>query len=214
MFNLKFKLQKKHVAFFTIVPLLVATAFIKVPCPVCRATGGIESSNMRWVSTSDIKATSGGVYLAFCGVYRIYITDISLTLLNNSAEDANGYLSLILLDYTTGQVLDNQYVVVNVPANKQVNIVHNIFFQTNVDDPQTVKVNAKVVASNIPDKACNGTGYVTMNAWPLFTAMKNRVTGAQQVSVVDPVFQPFFLPPEDWDVPFAYDMEVYDDLGE
>jgi hypothetical protein len=211
MKNKKVRISKGYIVFFVIVILMLATAYIEVPCPVCQATGDIENSNMAWVSINDIKATSGGVYLAFCGVYRIYITDISLTLFNNSERDANGYLSLILLDYTTGRVLDNQYVVVNVPARKQVNAVYNIFFQTNVDDPQTVKVAAKAVSSKIADKACNGTGYVKMNSWPLYVVMKDKITQAQQVSVVEPVFQPFFLPPEDWDVPYAYDMEVYDE---
>ncbi len=210
----KIKLQKKAVAFFTVVPLLVLSALIQVPCPVCQATGDVSATGMRWVSINDVKATSGGVYLAFCGVYRIYITDITLTLQNNGQDDAGGYLSLALVDYKNGQVLDNQYVLVDVPAGKQVSAVYNIFFQTNVDDPQTVKVNAKVVSGDVPDKACNGTGRVPLNSWPIYMAMKNRLIKAQEQTVLAPVFQPFFMPPEDWDVPYAYDMEVYDDFAE
>jgi len=103
MKNKKVRISKGYIVFFVIVILMLATAYIEVPCPVCQATGDVENSNMAWVSINDIKATSGGVYLAFCGVYRIYITDISLTTFNNSERDANGYLSLILLDYTDGR---------------------------------------------------------------------------------------------------------------
>jgi hypothetical protein len=209
-----FKIQKKYFAFFTIVPLLIASAIIKVPCPVSEATGYISPNGMRWVSISDIQATSGGVYLAFCGIYRIYPTDITITLSNNGEDDASGYLSLSLVNWVDGQVLDSQYVVVHIPAGKQVSSIYNIFFQTNVDDPQTVKVNAKIVGSDIICKACNGTGKVTLNSWPFYSIMKDRIIQADQQTELTDVFQPFFLPPEDWDVPYQYDMEVYDDFAQ
>jgi hypothetical protein len=209
-----FKMQKKFFAFFTVVPLLVASALIKVPCPVCEATGEVATSDMRWVSITDIQATSGGVYLAFCGVYRIYPTDITIELMNNGEEDASGYLLLSIVDYTKGQMLDGQYVMVNVPAGKQISAIYNIFFQTNVDDPTTVKVNAKVVAGEIVCKACGGEKKVSLNSLPLFSAMKDRMLKAEQTTEVKDVFQPFFLPPEDWDVPYQYEMEVYDDFAQ
>jgi hypothetical protein len=36
--KIKLKFQKKYLAFFTLVPILAATAFIQVPCPVCGGT--------------------------------------------------------------------------------------------------------------------------------------------------------------------------------
>jgi len=208
----KFKFQKKFLAFFTLVPLLVASAAVQVPCPVCQAEGDIYTNNMRWVSVTDIKATASGVYLAWCGIYRIYPTDITLTLTNRSDVDATGYVNLVLVDYRNGYVLANQYILVNVPAGKQVGGVYSVYFQTNVDDPQTVKVDARVVAGGVPCKACDGTAKVALNSLPFVSAMKNSAFKVEQQTEFVPLFQPLFIPPEDWDVPFAYDMEVYDDF--
>jgi hypothetical protein len=206
----KFQFQKKFFAFFTVVPLLIASAVIQTPCPVCQATGDMPINNMRWVSVSDIKATTGGVYLALCSVYRVYPTDITVTLTNNSNEDASGYLNLVLVDYKSGIVLSNQYVMATIPAGKQVQATYNVYFQTNVDDPQTVKVDARVVSGDVPCKACDGTGKIALNSAPFFTVMKDRMIKAEQQTELVRPFIPLFIPPEDWDVPFAYDMDVYD----
>ena len=206
----KFKIQKKYIAFFTIVPFLLASSFIKVPCPVCQATGDVSNTGMYLVTVENLEATTGGVYLAWCGMYRVYITDISVELLNSSSKDVNGYLSLVLFDYTTGHVLDNQYVVVNIPAHKQINAIYNVYFQVNVDDPDTVKVDARPVIETVPDKACNGTGVVSMNTWPLWEAVKESIIEAQQETITEPSFIPIFLPPEDWEDPYAYPVQVED----
>jgi len=210
----KIKLQKKFIAFFTVVPLLLLSSLIKVPCPIDGGTGIISSNGMKWVSITNIEATATGVYLAFCGVYRIYPTDVTLTLQNNGDTDASGQLSLILVDYKTGKVLNNQYVGVSVPAHMQTNAIYNVYFQTNVDDPTTVKVNAKVVGGDIEDTVCNGTGKVPLNFWPFYNQMKTTLLANQQQTVSTPAFIPYFLPPEDWDVPNAYEMEVYDEFAQ
>lgn len=210
----KFKFQKKFFAFFTVVPILVASAVVQTPCPVCKATGDIYTNNMRWVSVAGIKATTGGVYLAFCSVYRIYPTDITVTLVNHSEEDASGYVNMVLVDYKSGKILSHQYVVANVPAGKQVEAVYNVSFQTNVDDPLTVKVDARVVSGEVPCKACDGTGKVALNSAPYFSAMKNSMLNVEHQTEITPPFQPLFIPPEDWDVPYAYDLEVYDHFSQ
>ncbi|MCL2149767.1 MAG: hypothetical protein FWH51_03915 [Dehalococcoidia bacterium] len=206
----QFKFQKKFFAFFTVVPLLMASAVMQAPCPVCQSTGDISTGNMRWVSITDIKATTGGIYLALCSVFRVYPTDITLTLTNHSDDDATGYINLVLVDYQNGLVISHQYVLVTVPANKRVEAVYNVYFQTYVDDPLSVKVDARVVTGEIPCKACDGTGKVALNSAPFLTAMKDHLTKAEaQIEYAVP-FQPLFIAPEDWDVPYAYDMEVYD----
>ena len=206
----KFRFQKKFFAFFTIVPALVASAIVHMPCPVCQATGDVHTDNMRWVSVVDIKASTGGVYLAFCNIYRIYPTDITLNLINYSDEDASGYINLVLVDYNSGIILSNQYVLATVPARKQVESVYNVFFQTNVDDPLTVKVDARVISGEVPCKACDGTGKVALNSFPFFATAKNSLLQAGVQTEFTPPFIPLFIPPEDWDVPFAYDLDVYD----
>lgn len=204
----KFKVQKTSIAFFTIILVLLATALVQVPCPVCEGTGVVSNTGMGWVRITNMEATATGVYLAMCATIRVYMTDIALMMQNDGEVDGNGYVSMILLDYKAGKVLDNQLVQVSVPANMQVDTVYTIYFQVYVDDPRTVKVNTKVLTGNVPDKACNGTGRVALNSWPVFNVMKDRFMKAQLQNTVTPLFQPFFLPPEDWDVPFAYDREL------
>lgn len=206
----KLRFQKKFFAFFTVIPLMVASALVQTPCPVCQATGDISTNNMRWVSVTDLKATTGGVYLAFCSVYRVYPTDVTVTLVNHSDEDATGYINLVLVDYKSGTILSNHYVVATVPARKQVQAIYNVFFQTYVDDPLTVKIDARVVNGEVPCKACDGTGTVALNSMPFFNAMKNSMLNAEEQTELTPPFQPLFIPPEDWDVPYAYDLDVYD----
>ncbi len=189
----RLRVQKKYFAFFAVVPLLLVSALIRLPCPVCGGTGTISSTGMGGVSVTALQATATGVYLAVCGTYRVYMTDVNITLQNDGQVDGNGYVSLILIDYKNGQVLDSQDVQVQVPANMQVNTAYTIFFQVNVDDPQTVKVNAKVVTGKVKDKACGGSGRVALNSYFVFDSMKERFMQAQLQSEVTPAFQPFFL---------------------
>ncbi|MDD5604363.1 MAG: hypothetical protein RBR99_04225 [Dehalococcoidales bacterium] len=208
-----FTAQKKFIAFFTIIPLLTLTAFIKAPCPVCEEHGSIPTTSMAWVSVRNVEATVGGTYLAVCGIYRVYLTTVTVTLLNTGDSDANGYLSLQLVDYTTGYVIDNQYVVVNIPANMQLKSSYDISFLTNVDDPQTVTVAARPVIEQIADQACDGTGMVRLNEWPLWYMMQHKALKAQQETVEKPAFIPIFIPPEEWESSDEYEMQVYDEFS-
>lgn len=203
------KKYKLKITFFAVVFALISTAVIKVPCPVCAASGQVEVTNMSYVMINDVKATVGGAYFAYCGTFRIYITDITVELYNQGIEDANGYMSLALVDYTSGRALDNQFVVINIPARKRMTAQYQMFFQTTVDDPQTIKVTAKIVQNMSTDKACGGSGYVKMNEWPVYSVLADRITEAQHITVDEPKFVPLFVQPEDWDLtdPFALDVQ-------
>jgi hypothetical protein len=207
-----FTFQKKTIAFFTLIPLLTLTAFVKVPCPVCQEHGAVPTTSMQWVSVRNIEASVGGIYLAYCGLFRVYLTTVSLTLLNTGDVDANGHLSLQLVDYTTGYVIDNQYIVINIPAHKQLKSTYDISFLANVDDPQTVKVAARPVVEKVVDQACKGTGTVRLNEWPLWYMMQHKALQAQQETVEEPAFVPLFIPPEDWESSSQYDLDVYDEF--
>ena len=82
-----FKLQKKHLAFFTIVPLLLTTAVIRVPCPVCEGKGTVSNTGMNTVRVIDVASTIKDVYVMdTCLNYRIYNVDVKVTLQNDSTE--------------------------------------------------------------------------------------------------------------------------------
>jgi len=38
----RFRFQKKYMAFFTVVPLLVLTGLIQMECPVCEGSGYVS----------------------------------------------------------------------------------------------------------------------------------------------------------------------------
>lgn len=171
----KIKLQKKVLAFFGIIPLLLATAIVQVPCPICNGSGVVSSTGMSEVvvigePTFALRTT----WMVTCNTYRVYQMDVTLTLQNNGTQDGNGFVSLDLLDVASGKVLDAQNVIASVAAGKitQQTVVAT-FIVAAVDDPQqAVHILAKVRDGNVTCKACEGKGKVTANAWPLYNSFK------------------------------------------
>ena len=110
----KLKVQKKYLAFFTLIPLLAATAIIKVPCPVCEGSGVISSTGMSGVIVTSVQSAEQGTFLVGCDAYRAYQYDVVLMLQNEGEQDAGGWVALILINTETGQPLDTRYTVVEV----------------------------------------------------------------------------------------------------
>ncbi len=197
MANTKFKMQKKHLAFFTIVPLLALTAFIKVPCPVCGGTGQISSTGMEDVHIINLDTKEVSIFQAGCDSYRVYQYDIKLTLENWGEHDAGGYVNLILVDYQTGKVLDDTaFTVVEVPAKTSVEHTTTSYFSmmTTVDMPNRTTVAAQVLKSNVPCKACEGTGKVALNSWALSKNLKDAFVESQRVAT--PALPPLWIQTE------------------
>lgn len=203
------KNNKLKIIFFVVVICLFPTAMIKVKCPICSNSGQLETSKLSSVDIRNLDATVGGAYFAVCASYRVYITDVTVKLVNQATEQANGYLSLSLIDYVSGRTLDTQYVVVDIPPKKEMNATYHLFFQTQVDDPKTIKISARLTHNMAEDKACHGTGYVKLNEWPLCFAMKKSITEAQKVEVTEPEFIPLFVAPEDWDITQPFELDSY-----
>ena len=195
--NKKFRLQKKHIAFFTIVPILAATAFIKAPCPVCSGTGVVSSTGMEDVHVINLDAKEISIFRAGCDTYRVYQYDITLTLENWSDHDAGGYVNLVLVDYQTGRKLDDTaFTVVEIPAKTSVVHYTTTYFTMNatVDQPNRTTVAAEVLRSNVPCKACNGTGKVALNSWALSKSLKNTFIDSQRVAT--PALPPLWIETE------------------
>jgi hypothetical protein len=180
----KFKFPKKFVAFFTIVPLLTATAIIQVPCPVCDGKGYVSSTGMDGVQVADIKALEYNRFLVGCDSYRIYQYEITLKLENHGDRDAAGYVSFILVSSISGQLLDTQYGVAEVPQNTSVELQYTTYFQiaVTVDMPKSTSVNVKLLEGNVSDKACSGTGKVALNSWPLINSMIDGFIETQRIA--------------------------------
>jgi hypothetical protein len=190
------KLQKKHIAFFTLVPILAATAFIQVPCPVCHGTGLVSSTGMNNVQVTDYHVTELTRFMAGCDSYRVYQYEITATLENHSDQDAAGYISFILLNDKASQILDTQYGVAEVGAHSVVESTFTAYFQINVtvDMPKTTSVAIKVLDGNVADKACEGTGKVAINSWPVINSMKDHFNETQRIS--KPAIPPLWVETE------------------
>jgi hypothetical protein len=183
MAKTKFKLQKKHLAFFTVVPLLAATALIQVPCPVCGGSGNVSSTGMDTVQVTNLTSHEIARFSAGCDTYRVYEYDITLTLENSGDHDAGGYINLVLVDYFTGKILDTQFTVVEVPAQTSVEHTSTTYFQMSVsiDMPDRTEIKADVLTSDVECKACDGTGKVAMNSWALSRTMRDTFIASQRV---------------------------------
>ena len=179
-------IHKKHIAFFTIIPLLVATALIKVPCPVCDGTGTISNTGMGAVDVVSVRANATDIYLVEgCFNYRVYEYDVYLTLRNNSPDqDADGFVRLVLIDQIRGQILDDQIVVVQVPALSGMESTHSVVFLTLIDDPQQVRVDAQELRNEVPDQVCEGTGKVALNYLPFYKATMDRLVAVQRIETI------------------------------
>ena len=183
MFKSLPKLQKKHLAFFTIVPLLLTTALLKVPCPVCEGKGTVSNTGMNNVRVIDVASTIQDIYVMdTCLNYRIYEVDVTVTLQNDSSKQgARGFVRLVLIDNTRGKMLDDQIVVAEVPAEKAVETSYSVYFLTLIDDPIGARVDAAVLNGDVPDQVCSGTGKVALNSWPFYNATLDRLIEVQRI---------------------------------
>jgi len=190
----KLKIQRKMLAFFGIVPLLLATALIRVPCPICGGSGSVSSTGMEGVTISKVESSTQSTSLQACANYRLYNMEITLTLYNSSTRDADGWVDLYLLDYSKGTILDTEFTVEVIPAGTEATDTFYANFKAEVDTVGPVTVSAGVEKSGVACKACNGTGKVALNAWPFYNSMKASFTETQRI--FKPYNAPIFIQPE------------------
>ncbi len=178
-----FKLQKKYLAFFTLVPLMVLTALVKVPDPVCSGTGKISNNGMSTVTVLKIDSSlqARAEYDA-CLSYRVYTYNVIVTLQNSAKErDANGYLAMGIVDSKTGKLLGTQPVLAVVPASQQVQNFFTVTFYLKSDPPGDTRIVAGIDNNDQKCQVCEGTGKVTLNAWMLAKFQKSAYTNVQTV---------------------------------
>lgn len=173
---MKSRLKVKFVAFFAVVPILIVTALVTVPCPVCDGTGSINSTpNTDKVSILEMDSQEQMATRYVCGAYIIYKYDVVIKLLNEGSENAVGWLKMVLVNPLQAEgrnILDTQYVQMDVPAKTVLSTTYTVVFGSGLDLPHT-EVRAEVVVGNVPDTTCNGTGRIPMNASPFVNGLKD-----------------------------------------
>lgn len=184
-----FRLQKKYVAFLTVVPLLMVTALIPVDCPVCEGDGFLSSMpGIENVKLTDIQSNEKDILRDACSMYLMYNYDIILSLTNEGSNTAVGFVKLVLIDLSEGKALSTQYTVIEIAGESTLDVAYNVWFGTGLDEPLKTEVNAEVLIGEIPDRTCNGTGKVSLNTLFLADSLKSSF---QEVSRSE---RPFMLP--------------------
>ena len=184
----KFIGTKKYLAFFTLVPALLAVSLVQMQCPICNGSGVVDiTPGMEKVHIMQITSDQRLSVQNICEMYTLFQYDVTVRLTNSGHTDVNGWLKVVLRDYSTSRMLDRQYVTVDVAAQSTVDANFKVWFRTGIDVPITIEVNAEPVVDNIPDDACNGTGKMPYNLWLIVSKLKGNLL---EVSRQDQEFTP------------------------
>lgn len=193
--SIRFRFQKKYIAFLTIMPLLTVISLFQVDCPVCGGDGSLASSPpMKNVEITDWESKEISVTREICDEFLAYKYDLMLTLKNNGTEDAEGWIKLILRDFSQGKVLDIRYLGVAIPGESAIEATYTVWFSTGLDVPGKTEIHAEVVAGEVPDETCNGSGKVSLNIWLLANGFKEAFQ--EVVRAHEEYKPPVWYPPE------------------
>ncbi|MDD2252634.1 MAG: hypothetical protein PHQ10_06705 [Dehalococcoidales bacterium] len=178
----KFKIQKRYIAFFTLVPILALTALIKTPCPVCNGTGTVASTGMDEVEIISVEYHEQTRFLAGCDTYRVYQYEVNIVFENHSHEEAAGWVNMYLIDFTTGKLIDTRFSIAEVEPQSATENTFTVYFSTSVmvDQPKITEVKASIVKGDSDCKACNGHGKIAINSWPLVNELKDTYIDIQR----------------------------------
>jgi hypothetical protein len=164
---------KKYLAFFTVVPVLLAVSLVQVVCPICDGKGIVDiTPGMEKVHIMQVTGEQRLSVQNVCEMYTLFQYDVTVRLTNSGHEDVDGWLKLVLRDYSKSNMLDRQYVQVSVAALSTVDASFQTWFRTGIDVPITIEVNAEPVVDTIPDDACNGTGKLPFNLWLVVNSLQ------------------------------------------
>jgi hypothetical protein len=201
-------LNKKHIAFFTVTPLLLLTSAISSECPVCSGSGQLSSTpGMRSVEILSSASKELLISRDVCTSYVVYAYTISLTLRNNGTSATNGYVKAVLKEYSTGKVLDSQYLPVNVPELSTVEDKYDIAFKAGLDQPTAAKVETMIEYGDFACKVCSGDGKIAIGSWLLARALEKNYQEVVRFEHIytPPAYNPpdiedaeiFWIPPPD-----------------
>jgi hypothetical protein len=167
----KYRFQKKYVVFLTVTPLLLATSLFYVDCPISDGTGTIESLPvMEDVKVLDYSTRAKTITTDACGLYRLYPYDVLISLVNESVEDAQGWLKLILRDTLVDRVIDEQYVEIDIPGLTALDAKYTVWFGHSlgsntgtIETSGQLEIDVEVVVGDVPCLVDDGTGKVPLN---------------------------------------------------
>ena len=179
-----FKFQKKYTLFLAVIPLLLATSLYSVECPVCHGEGVIQSlpvmENVKIInySTRAIQTTPDA-----CGLYLLYKYHVQISLVNESSENAQGWLKMVLRDTLVDRMIDEQYIEVDISGLTALDTKYTVWFGSSlgtnsgiIETSGQLDVDVEVVVGDVPDLVCNGTGKVPLNTVFFINGLKDTFT--------------------------------------
>ena len=188
---MKFNIQKKYIVFFTVVPLLFASAAMKVPCPVCHGTGEVVSTGMDGVKCSNVQYKELSSFSAACDQFRNYQYEVSVDVTNTSPTlNADGWLVFYLINQGNGMAVSYQYGKCELEPSQAASSIYYVSFQIRetIDTANMTYVQCKPLITNNPDTACDGTGWIPLNELLLKNAYKdNFVSQSTQTRPYTPI---------------------------
>jgi hypothetical protein len=174
--------QKKYIAFFTIVPLLMASAIVEVDDPVCEGTGVISPTpgmdNVRIIRT---ESTERSIIRDTCGAYLVYGYDVTISAENTGPEAVAGWVKLTLIDFVRGKALNTQYIILEIDGNTTVDTTYTVWFTTGLNEKEVTEVQATLVLTDLPDPTCDGTGKIPLNTYLLVNYQKDSLLQLSQI---------------------------------
>lgn len=176
----------------------MAISFISLPCPICDGCGGVDiAPGMEDVHVMRVSGTQITSVVNVCEMYTLFQYDVTVKLTNTGFDDVDGWLKMVLRDYSKGTMLDRQYVTVCVPAETTIDVNFKIWFRTGFDVPITIEVHAESVTESIPDDVCSGTGRLPLNMWLMVSHLRGTLMEAsrEHQEFIPPA--PFF-PNDSW----------------
>jgi hypothetical protein len=186
------RFQKKYLAFFSIVPLLIVTTLVEVDCPVCEGDGHMTSNpGMENVRIVEVESEEVATMYHACGMFLFYNYDVKITLENSGDEPAIGWLKMVLIDFVEGKPMDTQYKVIEVPEQTNAIVEYSVWFVSNHDEKKVTEVATTTLTGDIPDETCNGTGKIPINTYPLISSLKDKFQETVQTHVP-------WVPPDVW----------------
>jgi len=143
-----------------------------------------------------VSAESEELYVTreICELFIAYKYNIILILKNNGSEDAEGYIKLVLKDFSEGRVMDIQYLSTAIPGESTIEATYTVWFGTGLDVPGRTDVFAEVITGEIPDETCDGSGKVSANTWLLVNGFKDKFR--EEVRIHQEYKPPVWYPPE------------------
>lgn len=172
--------------FLAVAPLLLATAIFKVDCPVCHGQGSVIGSNhMDTVRIVSVEPRVISSIQDACTGYIVTKARPVITAFNLGLHDAEGWLTVNLVNTETGEYLAKQYLPVTVSTNTTVildSLVVFAFYSADIP-PEYLDVKVEPLTGTVSDPTCNGSGKVSINTSFLASAFKDQLVSTVQSEI-------------------------------